>query len=205
MSRRRRSSPGCGSGTDVTARIARFGTLLLVVASGACSGEAGGAGSADADTAAALAGAHVLDVRLTSEGIVPDSLRMAAGDTVRLSVVNATDRALEFMIGRDPTASAFMTPFFAGVEMLRMEGPILATETPTGAGRPARPGGEMRHQQVLFYLRPGERGAVTFTVPADRAGVWQMACFLEGHAQEGFSGVVMVAPSDSDPRAVGDP
>lgn len=63
-----------------------------------------------------------------------------------------------------------------GVEMLEMEGPIVAAETPTGAGRPARPGGEMRHDQAYFYLRLGEEGAATFVVPADHTGVWRMAC-----------------------------
>lgn len=132
------------------------------------------------------------EVRLTDDGIVPDTVRMAVGDTVRLVVVNETDGPLEFLMGRQPTAGAFETPFFAGVEMLQMEGPIVAAETPTGTGRPARPGGEMRHGQAYFYVRPGEEGSATFVVPTDHAGGWQMACFLEDHARQGFRGVVLV-------------
>jgi hypothetical protein len=166
--------------------------LLLAHAVSACGGgdEVPGRTGEAAGIGATVGGA--LEVRLTSDGIVPDTLRMAVGDTVRLVVLNETDGPLEFLIGRDPTASAFETPFFAGVQMLAMEGSILAAETPTGSGRPARPGGEMRHGQAYFYLRPGEKGSATFVAPPDHVGVWRMACFLEDHAREGFRGVVLM-------------
>lgn len=166
--------------------------LLLAHAITACDDADTLPGTAEETAGMAADIGTATDVRLTDNGIVPDTIRMAVGDTVRLVVVNETDGPLEFLMGRQPTTWAFETPFFAGVEMLEMEGPIVAAETPTGAGRPARPGGEMRHGQAYFYLRPGEGGSATFVVPPDHAGAWQMACFLEGHARQGFRGVVLV-------------
>lgn len=166
--------------------------LLLAYAVTACGDGDTAPGSTEESGGIPANGVTMTEVRLTDDGIVPDTLRMGVGDTVRLVVVNETDSPLEFMMGRQPSTSAFETPFFAGVEMLEMEGPIVATETPTGAGRPARPGGDMRHDQAYFYLRPGEEGSATFVVPPAHAGVWRMACFLEDHAREGFQGVVLV-------------
>ena len=167
--------------------------VLLAFAIAACGDSDTGAREVPEDAGPAeAANRTTLQVRLTRAGIVPDTLRLAAGDTVRLVVVNETAGPLEFLMGRQAGPYAFEVPFFAGVEMLEMEGPLIAAETPTGSGRPARPGGEMRHAQAYFFLRPGEEGAATFVVPPDHAGVWSMACFLEGHAREGLRGVVVV-------------
>jgi hypothetical protein len=113
------------------------------------------------------------------------------GDTVRLTITNTADRPLEFFIGRGVGRASFDTSFFAGITMTSMEGPVIASERPTGQG-PARDSGTMRHPHVYFFLRPAESAAATFVVPPDRRGVWEMGCFLEGHYQEGMRGVVLV-------------
>lgn len=133
-------------------------------------------------------------VRLTTEGILPDTLRFIVGDTVRLMVRNEANQALEFLIGREATPYTFKQPFFADVRILHMEGPIVAAEIATGEGAPARPGGAMRHAQLYFYLKPGEVGTLTFVVPTRRQGVWEMACFLGAHGDAGLRGVVVVLP-----------
>lgn len=34
---------------------------------------------------------------------------------------------------------------------------------------------------IMVRLKPESRATITFTVPADRKGKWQMACFVPGH------------------------
>jgi hypothetical protein len=137
-----------------------------------------------------------LQVLVTSDGIRPDTLRMAVGDTVRLRISNDGPRPVEFMIGRIPMESSFEVPFFADVTMLEMDGPIVASEVPTGTG-PVRTSGRMQHPQAYFYLRSGESASATFIVPAGHEGVWQMACFLDGHDASPLQGVVLVTPGRS--------
>jgi hypothetical protein len=143
-----------------------------------------------------------LQVRVTSEGIRPDTLRMAIGDTVHLRISNDGPRPVEFMIGRIPMESSFEVPFFADVTMLEMDGPIVASEVPTGNG-PVRTSGRMQHPQAYFYLRSGESASTTFIVPAGHEGVWQMACFIDGHDARRLRGVVLVTPGRADGRRSG--
>ncbi len=171
--------------------------VAVVLATAAAAGcgdpprEAASGGRAPAEAADQEPVSIRSDVELTAGAIQPDTLRWTVGDTVRLAITNTADQPLEFFIGRGVGQSSFDTSFFAGIPMTSMEGPVIAAERPTGRG-PARDSGTMRHPHVYFFLRPGELAAVTFVVPPDRRGVWEMGCFLAGHYQEGVRGVVLV-------------
>lgn len=163
-------------------------------------------------------GAPTNNVQLSLEEykFVPDKVRLRAGDTVTVTLVNNSGekREHEFMVGRDVMKGGafgdkpvgYMTDFFAGleVEVLEAQGvKTLAAGEAKLTGEAAMPfmghggmpmGAGGAHQGFMVQLEPGGKLTFRFTVPADRAGEWEIGCFAEDgqHYTDGMKATLVV-------------
>lgn len=113
----------------------------------------------------------------------PDRLELPAGQTVELQLVNKGTVEHEFMVGREVEkpegrAHGFHVDFFAGID-------VTWTVEKGKVERDPMDGLEV-------VLEPGGKATLTFTVPADRTGEWEFACFVPGHYEAGQKGTLVV-------------
>ena len=123
-----------------------------------------------------------LRVQFVAGRIRPDTIRIRAGFAVGLIVSNRDATRHEFVVGREEGAGIFRQPFFRGVPV-RSSGPTLAAEPPTHDTSRTGSTGDLVHPNVALSLAPREAAALSFTAPAERRGVWQIACFIPGHGE----------------------
>ncbi len=76
-------------------------------------------------------------------------------------------------------SKGFTQDFFEGIDV--------AVKTEDGAEFMRMPG----HGNMVL-LKPRSRATITFTVPPDRVGEWEMACFIPGHYEAKMKGNVIV-------------
>lgn len=156
--------------------------LLLVLA--AC-GRTGGA---------ATSSSGEVTVTMTEYKFEPDTIRVKAGQEVRITLENKGEKEHEFMVGRDVGMEegfpdGFHTDFFEGIEVeAEREGqPIDLMELMESM--------EMEHHGFMAALEAGDLPAtLIFTVPEDKAGEWEIGCFEdEGqHYDDGMKGKLIV-------------
>jgi len=138
----------------------------------------------------------------------PQTIQIRGGQEVRINLINEGKIEHEFMIGRgveggkshmemsteherehshlekadnlhSDVSKRFEKDFFEGVEVVaRTEG---------GAKFMSVPG-----HGTMVRLKPESRATIAFTVPTDRKGRWQMACFLPGHYEAKMKGEIIV-------------
>lgn len=116
----------------------------------------------------------------------PDTIRVKAGQEVRLVLVNAGRRDHELMIGRNVRSgnpAGYHTDFFAGLSP-QVSGEKIKKEEEEAEA----------HAGFMVALEPGGRATLVFTVPADRVGEWEMGCFEENgsHYLSGMKGKLVV-------------
>lgn len=113
----------------------------------------------------------------------PGTVTLQAGQQVTIELVNEGAIEHEFMVGRDVhrednRPEGYKHDFFAGVDIhYTIEGGEL--ERKPGHG-------------TEIELKPGGRAVLTFTVPADRVGEWEIGCFVPGHYEAGMKGKLVV-------------
>ena len=188
----------------------RIAAALLVLAATACQ-ESPGSGappglpaaeaSADSTPLAAPAAAApdtaagFESVMLGTDAIEPDTVRLAAGRSVQLHVLNTDGVARSFDIGRHLSEDAFREPFFAGIPTTR-GGPVVTTEPQTrgtGEAPPAVAADRDRlHRRVAMILQPGETAVLTLTPPAAKSGVWTMLSDAGNRPERRLTGVLVV-------------
>ncbi len=131
--------------------------------------------------AAAPSGA--IQIRMGDFYFKPDTIRLKAGQEVRIELVNEGKIPHEFMIGREVEmmegkAEHFEQDFFEGVQVTHT---VEKGEWKIEEGEPAH-----------AHLEAGGRATLTFTVPADRKGEWEIGCFEPGHYEAGMRGKLIV-------------
>lgn len=171
--------------------------ILLLVAG--CEGNERRTESASTDgrcDPAAPAPAGLLIIRLDDEQMVPDTVRLQAGQPVQLLVCNTGEHQRELLVGRGLGASGFAESFFRGVTVTEMEGGVLASESP--ARSPESPltaapaDAPHAHANVAFLLHPGASAFIRFVPPPEKSGRWQMGSFRAQRYGAGTRGTWIV-------------
>lgn len=156
------------------------------------------------------------DVAMTDYRFEPERITVRPGDTVTLVLLNKSrDREHEFMVGRKvemggpfgDRPEGYEEDFFDGLQlevlaadgvtMLMAGGAKLAGMGEMGGGMAMSDMGGMEMgggHGFMVQLKPGGRATIRFTVPASRAGQWEIGCFAEDgqHYDEGMKGSFVV-------------
>lgn len=159
----------------------------------------------------AAPGPREITVVMTEYRFQPDTISLRVGETVVLTLINDSSQGREhvFAVGRNARfggpfgdrAESFATDFFVGLEVEVLEGGGVSALT---AGKAKMRGDQAqqwlaatRERHDIFYVELAQGGFIKlrFTVPADKAGSWESACFAEDgeHYAEGMRGKVVVS------------
>jgi len=140
----------------------------------------------------------VIEVDMRDYLFAPTPLRIPAGQPVTLVFTNSGEVAHEFMAGRSPVDGAFELDLFEGVvvETGPAPGDAMSHDHPTDMPHDHDDGAAHDHgaegHGTMVELEEGGRATMTFTLPVDRRGQWEMACFLPRHYERGMQGVLTV-------------
>jgi uncharacterized cupredoxin-like copper-binding protein len=113
----------------------------------------------------------------------PDTVTLKAGQEVTIELVNQGSVEHEFMVGRDvhredSRPEGYMHDFFQGLNVrYTLDKAEFEQKPEHGTG---------------VEVEPGGRATLTFTVPSDRVGEWEMGCFVPGHYEAGMKGRLVV-------------
>ena len=156
------------------------------------------------------------EVTMTDYRFEPERVVVRPGDTVTLVLLNKSgDREHELMVGRQvemggpfgDRPEGYEVDFFDGVQvevlaadgvtMLMAGGAELSGMGAMDAGMAMSDMAGMVMDQghgFMLQLKPGGTATIRFTVPASRAGQWEMGCFAEDgqHYDEGMKGSFVV-------------
>ncbi len=135
--------------------------------------------------APSTSGATMIAVELGEFYFKPARLELPAGQTVTLQLINKGRVEHEFMVGREVKQhehegkmEGFGQDFFAGIE-------VTYTVEKGKVEREEEHGFEVE-------LEPDGKATLTFTVPPDRKGEWEIGCFVPGHYEAGMKGTLIV-------------
>lgn len=136
----------------------------------------------------AEAGPAVIQVRMGEFYFKPEVVRVKAGQEVRIDFVNDGKIVHEFMAGREVEmhegkAETFEKDFFKGMDVKQM-----GQHMESGSMK----GMEAADHGMEVELQGGERASLSFTVPTDRNGEWEIGCFVPGHYEAGMKGKLIV-------------
>lgn len=151
---------------------------------------AAGCGTAQGPEAA---GQGPIEITLTDFSFQPEAIRLKAGQEVTLVLTNEGQIEHEFMAGRErEEMGGYGHDFFEGIE-IQASGEEYALETvgEAEAGHGEAGHGE-GHMGTEVELEPGGRAVLTFTVPADKTGEWEVGCFLPGHYEAGMKARLII-------------
>lgn len=139
----------------------------------------------------------IIEITMTEFSYSPAVLRIPAGQPVTLVFENEGAVQHEFMAGRVAASGDFEADLFANVDV-EMESVGAADHDDAGAAPHDHPvpaahmhAGQDDHG-TMIVVEPGARGSMTFELPADLRGEWEMACFILGHYDGGMHGTVVV-------------
>jgi uncharacterized cupredoxin-like copper-binding protein len=121
-------------------------------------------------------------ITMTEFAFDPAEVTVPAGEPLRLVLTNDGELPHEFMVGRGPM------PGDGGYGQDLLDGLHPAVTPPDAVGTDAHDA----HAGFMVLLDPGETAEVTVTVPADRAGEWEIGCFQPGHYEAGMHGELTV-------------
>ena len=151
----------------------------------------------------------VIEVTMAEFSFSPAVLRIPADRPVKLVFVNNGVVEHEFMAGRNAVNGDFEVDLFANVDVEM--GSEEATDHddagaaphdhPAAAAAQDHPGmaahdhSDMMGQDdhgTMVLAGPGLRSSMTFVLPGELRGEWEMACFIPGHYDGGMYGTVIV-------------
>ncbi len=153
----------------------------------------------------------IVQVQIGDLYFKPESIQLRAGHKVEIELINKGKIEHEFMVGRgveedneseshmempdedkgkyehhegvhnthSEMSKRFEKDFFEGVEVV--------AQTENGAEFMKVPG-----HGTMVRLKPESRATITFTVPVDHKGKWQMACFVPGHYEANMKGEIII-------------
>lgn len=149
-----------------------------------------------------------IKVTLNEYTFRPERMRVRAGQTVTLTLVNvsAQKKLHEFMVGREVAKESGNRP--GGYERDFFDRVAIKVSNAKGIWRSndgeAKVSGEKKgelssmamggHGGFMVELKAGGTATLTFTVPADRVGEWEIGCFSEAgdHYVKGMKGKLVV-------------
>ncbi len=141
------------------------------------------AACAPATTSSTAAGPQVVQVKMGEFYFKPQAIRLKAGQQVRIEIVNEGKIEHEFMLGREVEMEGgkpahYEKDFFDGIQVSHTEEK-----------------GEFKLEPMHgteVELDEGGKATLSFTVPTDRKGNWEVGCFAPGHYEAGMKGVLVV-------------
>jgi len=134
----------------------------------------------------------VIEVTMADFSFSPAVLQIPADRPVTLVFVNKGVVEHEFMVGRRAVNGDFEVDLLANVNV-EMGSEDMADHDDTGAAPHDHPGMDVQDDHGTMVLTgPGMRGRMTFVLPGDLRGEWEMACFIPGHYDGGMHGTVIV-------------
>lgn len=125
----------------------------------------------------------VVTIELIEHRFVPDQLELPTGEALTLVLHNRGDAAHHVSLGREVVATegpdaGFGEDLLAGVTLRVDPSRARLTGTPV----------------TTIDVQPGETVTVTFTLPPERAGTWELGCFTGRgcHHRAGMHGTIEV-------------
>ncbi len=166
--------------------LALFGILLLLILA-AC-GTGGGEATGTEFT-----------LQLSEYKFSPGTIRVQAGQEIRVTLKNVGQKDHEWMVGRgmkemEGAPAGFEEDFFHEVQVKAFrDGQEVDPESLMGEGMEMGGMGGEDHG-FMVRLSPGEEVTLVFTVPEEAAGEWTMGCFEDDgqHFEEGMKGKFIV-------------
>lgn len=121
----------------------------------------------------------------------PNPVRLKAGVPVEVTLVNKGANAHELLIGRnvkmeDGTPAGFEVDFFDYGK--------LPVEVVKGEKYHVGELHEIEEEGWHVELEPGGQVTLRFTIPPEKVGEWEIACFISGHYESGMHGTLIVEP-----------
>lgn len=148
-------------------------------------------------------------VTLTDYKFGPDLITARAGQSVTIRLVNATSQKKlhEFMVGRKVAKGKGGRP--AGYERDLFDGVVIKASNVQGVWKWNKGGAQVSgvrakiesgdmamgdHDGFMIELQAGGTATLTFILPADRVGEWEIGCFSEAgdHYLKGMKGKFVV-------------
>lgn len=156
-------------------------------------------------------GSVLAQVLMKEYAYLPNPLTLKSGQRTTLAVINRGKMPHEFRIGRDvaPDKSGFKEDLFAGVEVkigtspeeeqkATAEGKDDSSASDSASDSSAATDSDSSSSPsdssgpVRAVIPAGATVYMTFTLPRDRRGEWEMGCFENLHYGSGMSGKVRV-------------
>ena len=122
-----------------------------------------------------------VQVKLSEFAFQPNPIRVKAGETVQLELINDGKNEHEFMAGRtvdmhQGEANGYQKDFFDSVKATSDKIKFIK---------------EHGHGSMI-RIPAGARTTITFTAPTTVVGEWEVGCFVVGHYQSGMKGALVV-------------
>jgi uncharacterized cupredoxin-like copper-binding protein len=154
---------------------------------------------------------NTIEIRAGEFSFQPGTIQLKAGRQVRIELINEGNIEHEFMVGREvkleenengthegmPEAvevghehrdgshgaharmsRRFEKDFFQGIVVNHTEKEADFIRVP-GHG-------------TMVILKPNGKATITFKLPTDRKGQWEMACFVGGHYEADMKGLIII-------------
>lgn len=130
------------------------------------------------------AGSMILSVLIRDYAYMPTPLNLPSGKKITLAITNLGTTPHEFMAGRDltPEKDGFKTDLFHGIAVQTAQAGQTTTASSAKSGTTTT--------QIL--IAPKTTAFMTFTLPDDRKGEWETACFQPGHYVDRLHGILRV-------------
>jgi uncharacterized cupredoxin-like copper-binding protein len=123
-----------------------------------------------------------VEITMSEFAFNPDPVTVPAGREVTVVLTNDGDIRHEFMTGRDPM------PDYGGYRQDLLAGVDPAVDSPDAVTVDAHDA----HAGLMVQVEPGETVEARYTLPADRAGDWEIGCFEPGHYEAGMHATLRV-------------
>ena len=126
----------------------------------------------------------VIEVTMADFSFSPTVLEIPADRPVTLVFVNTGVVEHEFMVGRRAVSGDFEVDLLANVDV-EIGSEDMADHDDTGAAPHAHPAMAMDAQDdhgTMVLTGPAMRSSMTFLLPGDLRGEWEMACFIPGRS-----------------------
>lgn len=130
-------------------------------------------------------------IEMSEYKFTPDTIRVKAGQEVRILLENKGEKEHEILIGRQVNMEEGVPGGFES-DLFDHDPSLVQASGSEGfhQGSPEEIADEGYHVE----LEPGATGTLVFTIPASKAGEWEMGCFIDDgqHYEEGMHGTLIV-------------
>jgi len=130
-------------------------------------------------------------VTMVDFGFQPNPIRLKAGVPVEVTLVNKGANEHEVLIGRNVKKEDGKP---AGFEVDLFDHGKIPVEIVSGKDYKKPDAKAIQEEGWHVEIEPGGQVTLRFTIPPEKAGEWEIACFLPGHYEAGMHGKVIVVP-----------